>query len=106
LASTERERYEVTFRVETEETRNDAATKYVVLYEFDPAAKGGYIYLPRANDRSIAGGAPANGGLIHHGVEGNWFNSTGTWERLVRPIIERAAAARRVGHLPTRSGLM
>jgi hypothetical protein len=87
------QRYEVTFRIETEGARNDAATKYLVLYEFDPTAAGGYIYLPRANDRSVAGGAPANGGLIYHGVEGNWFNSTDAWERLVRPVIERAAAA-------------
>ena len=35
------QRYEVTFRVETEEARNDAATKYVVLYEFDPQPRAG-----------------------------------------------------------------
>src|SRR2546430_9260414 len=35
---------------------------------------------------------------IYHGVEGNWFHTTGSWEKPVWPLIEKATAV-----APTRS---
>ena len=48
---------------------------YRVQYAIDPDVPGGYMYLPRGNP------------FIHHGVEGNWFRSTESWELAVRPLI-------------------
>ena len=48
---------------------------YRVRYAIDPDATGGYMFLPRGNP------------FIHHGVEDNWFRSTGSWEAAVRPLI-------------------
>lgn len=50
---------------------------YKVLYAINPSEKGGYIYLPTDN------------AFIYHGVEGNWFHSTKSWEKLIRPIIQQ-----------------
>jgi hypothetical protein len=74
-------RYEVTFEIE-----GRARGAYVVLYEFDPAVTGGYIYLPSTGD---AHGAE-NVRLIYHGVEGSWFHTSAAWERLVRPLVMAA----------------
>ena len=65
--------------------------RYVVRYAYDPAADGGYIYLPGRKDGDAA---KRNWSLMYHpGVEGNWFHSAPAWERLVRPLIEKAVAA-------------
>ncbi len=48
---------------------------YHVRYALEPTEAGGYFYLPAGNP------------LIHHGVEGNWFRSTDSWEDSVRPLI-------------------
>lgn len=65
--------------------------RYVVRYAYDPAADGGYIYLPGRKDGDAA---KRNWSLMYHpGVEGNWFHSAPAWEQLVRPLIEKAVAA-------------
>jgi hypothetical protein len=48
---------------------------YSVYYEFDPATRQGYVYLPPSS---------LNGGTIHRGVEGNWFRATAEWQDAVR----------------------
>ena len=61
---------------------------YVVSYDFDPALKQGYVYLPghgepwfELNAASILRGPAA---------EGHWFLAADSWDAFVRPIIERA----------------
>ncbi len=73
-------------------------SRYVVSYAYDPAKKGGYIYLLGPKDgedyrRNIS----SIGHSIDHPVEGNWFYSSAAWERLVRPLIEKALAAAHPG---------
>jgi hypothetical protein len=79
-------RYHVTFHLGVESGRrvpSERWTRYHVVYEFDPSTGGGFFYLPAAGD-----GEDALNPAIYHGVEGNWFHSTRTWESLVRPLIE------------------
>ena len=54
--------------------------KYTVVYAFNPASPGGYIFLPRSS---------ANTSLIVHGIEGNWFHSSDAWEKLIRPAVAK-----------------
>lgn len=49
---------------------------YRVRYGWVPLESGGFFYLPTRNP------------FVYHGVEGHWFHSTESWERLVRPSIE------------------
>lgn len=60
---------------------------YRATYEYDPACnQTGYIFLPgRGDDRYVL-----NTSTVYHGVEGNWFRSSPSWEKLVRPQIEKA----------------
>ena len=74
------QRYEVEFQVESRLPPNDC---YIVMYEFDPKAEDGYIYLPSRNDER----GKSNTFLIYHGVEGKWFHSSAEWERRIRPLI-------------------
>ena len=62
---------------------------YVVAYDFDPGRQGGYVYLPTSDDTSYPT-AKVNVASIYQGVEGSWFRSSARWEKLVRPIIEKA----------------
>jgi hypothetical protein len=82
-------RYEVTFH----QRATGAHARYVIRYAFDPAKPGGFIYLPGPPDGAVY---RDNVFSIVHGVEGNWFHSSPAWERLVRPLIERAADGARV----------
>lgn len=59
--------------------------RYVVYYEIDPDAQGGYFYLPR---RSESAQGAANTFMIYQGVEGNWLRSSAAWEAAVRPLIQ------------------
>ncbi|HEU4388413.1 MAG TPA: hypothetical protein VFV34_11495 [Blastocatellia bacterium] len=74
------QRYEVAFYVECRSAPNDC---YIVVYEFDPKAKGGYVYLPGKGDKQVK----SNTFLIYHGVEGKWFHSSAEWEKQIRPLI-------------------
>ena len=74
--------FDVTFRLGHRDSDPREWSEYRVTYAFRPGDAGGYIYLPEKNVR-----------LISHGVEGNWFCSTDTWEALIRPIIEREGKA-------------
>jgi len=60
------------------------------MYEIGPDSDHGYIYLPDFSDPNY------RNGLIYHGVEGNWFYSSASWEALVRPIIESSINAARL----------
>jgi len=85
------ERYDVVFHQGGRDYRHEWHSRYVVRYAYDPAADGGYIYLPGRKDGDAA---KKNWSLMYHpGVEGNWFHSAPAWERLVRPLIQKAVAA-------------
>ena len=75
-------RYQVSFHT----VPNDQIV-YVVYYAFSPGAEQGYVYLPGESDEW----AGLNVGSIWRGVEGKWFRAWSTWERVARPLIERAA---------------
>jgi hypothetical protein len=59
---------------------------YVVYYAFSPEAEQGYVYLPGDSDEW----AGLNVRTIYHGVEGKWFRAWSAWERVARPLIEKA----------------
>jgi hypothetical protein len=81
--------FEVTFHQRA--TGNHA--RYVIRYAFDPPKAGGYIHLPGESDGDVY---RANVFSIVHGVEGHWFHASPAWERVVRPLIERAMDGARV----------
>lgn len=88
------QRYDVVFHQGGREPMHEWHRRYVVRYAYDPATEGGYIYLPGRNDGDDY---KRNTFSISHGVEGNWFHSSAAWERLVRPLIEKAMAAAHSG---------
>jgi hypothetical protein len=75
-------RYQVSFHTDP----NDQIV-YVVYYAFSRGAEQGYVYLPGDSDEW----AGLNVLTIFHGVEGKWFRAWSTWERVARPLIEKAA---------------
>jgi hypothetical protein len=60
---------------------------YVVYYAFTPGAEQGYVYLPGESDEW----AGLNVRSIWRGAEGKWFRAWSAWERVARPLIEKAA---------------
>jgi hypothetical protein len=84
----------VSFYVQSSPEPDRGKLAYVVAYDFDPGRRGGYIYLPTSDDTSYPT-ARVNVTSIYHGVEGNWFRSSGRWEELVRPVIEKATQPER-----------
>jgi hypothetical protein len=74
-------RYQVSFHTDQNEQ-----IVYVVYYVFSPGAEQGYVYLPGASDEW----AGLNVRSIWRGVEGKWFRAWSTWERIARPLIEKA----------------
>ena len=69
-----------------------AQLAYVVLYEADSETGRGYMYLPGRGDE----GYELNVSSISHDFEGHfeghWFYASDAWERLVRPLVEKAIA--------------
>ena len=76
------QQYQVTFRIAGPENSGGSFENYKVIYEFGPNRELGYMYLPDFSDAKL------RNGLIYHGVEGNWFYSSKSWETLIRPVIE------------------
>jgi len=75
-------RYQVSFHTDPKDQ-----IVYVVYYAFSPGAEQGYVYLPGESDEW----AGLNVRTIFHGVEGKWFPAWSAWERVARPLIEKAA---------------
>jgi hypothetical protein len=74
-------RYQVSFHTDPNER-----IVYVVYYAFSPGGQHGYVYLPGESDEW----AGLNVRTIFHGVEGKWFPAWSAWERVARPLIEKA----------------
>jgi hypothetical protein len=74
-------RYQVSFHTDPNEQ-----IVYVVYYALSPGSEYGYVYLPGESDEW----AGLNVRTIWHGVEGKWFRAWSVWERVARPLIERA----------------
>ena len=74
-------RYQVSFH----RAPNDQIV-YVVFYAFSPGAEQGYVYLPGESDEWVR----LNMGSVWRGVEGKWFRAWSVWERVARPLIEKA----------------
>jgi hypothetical protein len=75
-------RYQIAFHTDPHEQ-----IVYVAYYAFSTGSEQGYVYLPGESDEW----AGLNVRTIYHGVEGNWFRAWSAWERVARPLIERAA---------------
>jgi hypothetical protein len=74
-------RYQVSFH-----TGPNERIVYVVYYAFSPGAEQGYVYLAGESDEW----AGLNVRSIWRGVEGKWFRAWSAWERVARPLIEKA----------------
>jgi len=74
-------RYQVSFHTDPNER-----IVYVVYYAFSPGAEQGYVYLPGESDEW----ARLNVRSIWRGVEGKWFRAWSAWERVARPLVEKA----------------
>jgi hypothetical protein len=59
---------------------------YVVYYVINPDAGPGYVYLPGKSDEYYR----LNVHSIFRGEEGKWFPAWNAWERVARPLIEKA----------------
>lgn len=59
---------------------------YIVQYAIDPASKRSYVFLPADCDAPYRD----NIQLIYHGVEGSWYHPWSEWEKVVRPLLEKA----------------
>jgi hypothetical protein len=59
---------------------------YVVYYAFNPGVGPGYVYLPGESDELFS----RNVRSIFRGVEGKWFRARGAWERVARPLLDKA----------------
>jgi hypothetical protein len=59
---------------------------YVVYYVINPGAGPGYVYLPGKSDEWYR----FNTHSILRGEEGKWFPAWNAWERVARPLIEKA----------------
>ena len=57
-----------------------AEQPYRLTFAINKDGKNGYLFLPHGNP------------FIHHGVEGNWFQSTPEWTAKIVPIIRRSQA--------------
>lgn len=65
---------------------------YVLVYCYDPARKTGYVYLPGKGEKWY----DVNVGSIYRGVEGHWFQASGSFGDVIESSIRnaRATAAR------------
>jgi hypothetical protein len=59
---------------------------YVVYYGFGPGEEQGYVYLPGESDEWYG----LNVRTVFRGVEGKLFRAWDAWERVARPLIEKA----------------
>ena len=59
---------------------------YVALYGFSPGEEQGYVYLPGEYDPWYG----LNVRTVFRGVEGKLFRAWDAWERVARPLIEKA----------------
>ena len=75
-------RYQVSFH-----TAPNDQIAYVVYYAFSSGAEQGYVYVPGESDEWYG----LNVRSIFHGVEGKWFRAWSAWERVARPLIDKAA---------------
>ena len=62
---------------------------YVVYYVVAHSSEPGYVYLPGRSEEWWR----LNVTSIVRGVEGMWFHAWSTWEKIARPLIEKARAA-------------
>ena len=65
---------------------------YIVDYVIGDGLSGGYVYLPGKSDDRWR----LNVSSIVHGVEGQWFHAWSAWERVAKPMIEKAHAGQHV----------
>jgi len=75
-------RYQVSFHTDPHDQ-----IVYVVYYACSLGAEQGYVYLPGESDEW----AGLNVRTIFHGLEGKWFRAWSAWERVARPLIDKAA---------------
>ena len=72
----------------TEVPNKNPQLSYVMRYQFRPDGSQGYISLPGAGDPWYALNA---GTIVRADRDGRWSYAAADWERLIRPLIARAA---------------
>jgi hypothetical protein len=85
------QRYRVSFytgcRMDEDHCRTSVPRlSYVVIYEFDPNAGVGFVYLPGKGEEWY----DVNTRSLLRGREGNWFVATTAWQKYVAPYIAKA----------------
>ena len=78
-----------TYQVSFHTTRTKGPKIYRVLYQIDPSAKTGYVYIPGSDHPAYKD----NTWLILRMVEGKWFRAWNEWEKLAHPLIAKARKA-------------
>ena len=73
--------YQVSFHI----APNDRIA-YVAYYAFSPGEEQGYVYLPGESDKWYG----LNVRTVFRRVEGKSFRAWDAWERVARPLIEKA----------------
>jgi hypothetical protein len=73
--------YQVSFH-----TSSNDQIAYVVYYSFSPGEEQGYVYVPGESDEWYG----LNVRTVFRGVEGKLFRAWDAWERVARPLIEKA----------------
>ena len=63
---------------------------YVVVYAYEPSTDKGYVYLPGKGEEWYS----LNIQSIFRKLEGQWFEATPEWERVVNPLIEAGRVSR------------
>lgn len=71
-------------------TARTSPDTYIVQYAIDPVTKRSYVFLPADCDAPYRD----NIQLIYHGVEGSWYYTWSEWEKVARPLLEKAIQTR------------
>jgi len=62
---------------------------YVMIYEYDPTSKKGYIYLPGKGEKWY----DVNVRSIYRGVEGHWFRASEEFDHQIGAVIAAGRSA-------------
>lgn len=73
------QRYQVSFYAKLPGER----VIHVVFWEYDPATRHGYVYLPGKGEQWYT----LNVSTIIRGVEGKWFRASKAWDKVAAPLV-------------------
>jgi len=68
-----------------------ATLAFVVLYDYDPKSKQGFVY---PGEKEPWGILNTNSVRRGNGIEGHWFHASNAWQSFVEPILNDSASPR------------